>query len=248
MLDCASSLAQDPAPADKAQAFSVVSVKRNKDDAAGRPTFAMTSDGINLRNYTPMQLLISGFGLMEQRRVIGAPPWMNDELYDVAAKVDDADIAALARVPRADRYLMLQQVLVTRFNLKYHYESRNFNVFELTVAKSGPKLSLSKSDSFVSGRLIGHEQYKAEGMSMNELCLMILSTEAQAFVVDKTGFTGRYDFTLQWSRPDELVNGAPSDQPLIFTAVQEQLGLKMVPAIVPTKVLVIDHIERPSEN
>ena len=89
---------------------------------------------------------------------------------------------------------------------------------------------------------------KFDAVTMPEFCRNILSTEAQALVVDKTGLTARYDFTLQWSRPDELVNGQPSDQPLIFTAIQEQLGLKMVPGVMPTRVMVIDHIDRPTDN
>jgi uncharacterized protein (TIGR03435 family) len=89
---------------------------------------------------------------------------------------------------------------------------------------------------------------KYEYVSMPEFCQYTLTTEAGMVVVDKTGITGRYDFTLQWSRPDDLVNGAPSEQPLIFTAVQEQLGLKLIPSLVASRVLVIDHVERPSEN
>jgi uncharacterized protein (TIGR03435 family) len=172
---------------------------------------------------------------------------MLNEFYDVEAKVDEADVPKLAKMTQEQQLLLLQQIFETRFNLKFHYESRDFKIFELTVAKGGPILAETK---FTESNMkpLGHFYMKYEDVSMPELCLYSLSTEAKALVVDKTGLTGRYDFTLRWSRPDETINGEPSEQPLIFTAVQEQLGLKMVPAVAATKVMVIDHIERPSEN
>ncbi len=238
---------QESASAGKTPVFSVLSVKPNKLEDT-RPSFTFKPDGLSIRKYAPLWLLISAYDLVEERRVIGWPSWMLNEFFDIEAKVDEADVAELAKLTKEQQLLLLQQVFESRFNLKFHYESRDFKIFELIVAKGGP-IQL-KPTVFTDSNIksIGRFHMKYEDISMPEFCLNSLSTEAQALVVDKTGLTGRYDFTLHWSRPDEMVNGAPSDQPLIFTAVQEQLGLKMVPAVAPTRVMVIDHIERPSGN
>jgi len=235
--------AQVSDPEVKQPAFAVVSVKRNKMDGA-RPALTLTADGISLRRYQLSWIVVAASGLQEQRRIIGAPSWTQDEYYDIEAKVDEADVAAFAKLSSPQRWDMLQQVLVERFGLKYHFESRDFPSFNLVIAKGGPKLTESKPDTKPYAMPTGHLQMEYRHLSMQNLCNMALSTEAQALVIDKTGLTGTYDFTLHWSRSDEV----NSDEPLIFTAVQEQLGLKMVPVIVPTKVWVIDHIERPPEN
>jgi uncharacterized protein (TIGR03435 family) len=125
------------------------------------------------------------------------------------------------------------------------------------VEKNGPKgMTESKQTDPASPpqyKITGRYQMTAHGMSMAELCSMILSSEAQRFVVDQTGLKGRFDFALQWSRDDPAARNADiapeaGSGPSIFTAVQEQLGLKLVPTMVPTRVLVIDHVEMPSEN
>jgi uncharacterized protein (TIGR03435 family) len=237
---------QDAVSAGTAPVFSVLSVKQNKLDDA-MPTFAFKPDGLSIRHYNPMWLIVAAYDLTEEKRVINAPSWMMNEFFDIEAKVDEADIPALAKISKEKQLLLLQQVFETRFNLKYHYETREHKVFELVVGKSGPRLTPTVYDDANMKRL-GHFHIKYEDVTMGDLCIRTLTTEAQALVVDKTGLTGKYDFTLHWSRPDELVNGAPSEEPLIFTAIQEQLGLKMIPSVATTKVMVIDHIERPSEN
>jgi uncharacterized protein (TIGR03435 family) len=234
-------------PAGSFPQFAVVSIKPDKSDA--KPQFRFNADGISARKYTPLWLLVAAYDLVEEDRVIGWPAWMLNEYYDVDAKLDEADVPAFAKLSPNDKLLLMQQFFPTRFNMKFHWESRDFKIYELVVAKGGPKLGKPRplTDEPIPHTL-GRWNMKFEAVTMAELCLYILSTEAQLLVVDKTGLTGRYDFSLQWSRPDELVNGQPSDQPLIFTALQEQLGLKLVPAVQPTRVLVIDHIERPSGN
>jgi uncharacterized protein (TIGR03435 family) len=239
--------AQEAVSAGKLPVFSVISVKQNKLED-GTSSFVFKRDGLSIRHYKPMWLIVAGYELIDEDRVVNWPPWMMNEYCDIEAKVDEADVPALAKMTQEQQLVLLQQVFESRFNLKYHYESREFKVFQLVVAKGGPRhltpSVYTDSDMKYPGRF--HVEY--QDVTMADLCLRTLSREAHLLVVDKTGLTGRYDFTLHWSRPDDVVNGAPSEEPLIFTAVQEQLGLKMIPGAAPFKVMIIDHIERPSEN
>jgi uncharacterized protein (TIGR03435 family) len=239
--------AQEVASAPKLPVFTVLSVKQNKIDDA-KPSFTFKPDGLSIRHYNPMWLIVAAYQLVEEKRVINAPSWTMNEFFDIEAKVDEADVPELAKMTKQQQLVLLQQVFESRFGLKFHYESRDFKVFSLVVAKNGPKNLTPTIHDDSAARIHGRYQVTYEDISMPELCLVTLSTEAQAYVIDKTGISGSYDFTLHWSRPDDLVNGAPSEEPLIFTAVQDQLGLKLIPTVAATKVLVIDHIERPSGN
>jgi len=238
---------QEAVSAGKVPVFSIISIKRNMHDDTQR-SFEFKPDGLSIRRYNAMWLMVAGYDLIDEDRVIDSPPWMMNEFFDIEAKVDEADVPALAKMSQEQQLVLLQQIFESRFSLKYHYESRKFKIFQLVVAKGGPKQLTPSVYTDSDMKYIGRFHVEYQDVTMADLCLRTLSTEARVLVVDKTGLAGRYDFSLQWSRPDDLVNGAPSEQPLIFTAVQEQLGLKMIPGVAPFKVLVIDHIERPSEN
>ena len=237
-------------------AFEVVSVKANR-SGTNRMSFQLTPDGFVARNMQLMWFIQVAYGAIEQRMVSGAPDWTNTERYDVDAKVDGSDVPELAKLSSDQRNSMLQPILEERFKLRYHFETRDLPDFALVVGKSGPKgLTESKQTDPVSPpqwKITGRYQMSVHGMTMAELCRIILSTESQRLVVDRTGLKAKYDFALQWSRDDPAAKPADAPPPeasgpSIFTALQEQLGLKLVPTMVPTRVLVIDHIERPSEN
>ena len=146
---------------------------------------------------------------------------------------------------------MLQKLLATRFGLQMHPDKRELSVYALTIAKGGPKLEKSKSEpealSDSSGHGIGAQQYmKFTNLSMAGFA-QTMELMVDKPVIDQTNLSGRYDFTLLWT-PDTL-RAAPTDTaPGLFTAVQEQLGLKLEATRAPADVLVIDHAERPSEN
>jgi uncharacterized protein (TIGR03435 family) len=163
---------------------------------------------------------------------------------------------------------MLQALLAERFKLKVHFETRQVPVFELVVAKGGPKLKDAVTDTSPDLRkdkdgkpLIGMfhtaDTTVVQGQSMQPLANLMSMPFAFIGrpVIDKTGLTGTYDFTLHWSAQPlgQVVNGVASfvppaeDAPSIFTALQE-LGLKLQPASGPIEVIVIDHIEHPTEN
>jgi uncharacterized protein (TIGR03435 family) len=169
---------------------------------------------------------------------------------------------------------MVQSLLADRFSLRLSHKTEILPIYALVIAKTGAKLQESKpSENYSSGakRHVGEEgefsmsqgQLTAQGFSIEGL-VWLLSRSLGRPVLDQTGLRGNYDFTLQWT-PDEghgsmanvQTDGGPgtvapplpgSSGPSIFTAIQEQLGLKLEPTKGPLDVIVIDHVERPSEN
>jgi uncharacterized protein (TIGR03435 family) len=198
----------------------------------------------------------------------GGPAWINSESYEINARAEASVSLEMMNGP------MLQSLLEDRFKLKIRSETREVPVYALTVAKSGPKLQPFKEGSctpvdrtqFVpfhpptpdqvlanchaTGRNSGPNlRVEAQGMSIADFAKIFLDSHTvDRPVIDKTGITGLFDFHLEYA-PDR---GAPSDDPAtgpsIFTALQEQLGLKLEPSKGPQEFLVIDSVERPSEN
>lgn len=168
---------------------------------------------------------------------------------------------------------MLQGLLEERFKLKSHLETRERPLYALTVAKSGLKLQALKEGSCTSDRqptdICGRMTMKrigpimtvgAHGMTIADFSSGLLASRLDRPVIDKTGITGQFDFHLEFS-PANTTSGVssqdgidsasvapPQEGPSIFTAVQEQLGLKLSPDKGPVEVLVVDHVENPSEN
>ena len=242
--------ANEPVPA-----FSVVSVKPSNPNSSA--VLEITPDEFVERKNTVMWLIESAYGIHEERLVLGAPSWIKEERYDVLAKVDESDIKALSDLKPQQRFFMLRPVLEERFHLRYHLETRVLPEYVLTIAKNGSKLKPSKPAGAVPPehvwKISGRYELDAKDIPISQLCSYVLSTEAQQLVVDQTGLTGTYDFTLRWSREDAAAGLDTSakggnDAPDIFTAVRDQLGLTLSPLRVPMPVLVVDHIERPSEN
>ena len=189
---------------------------------------------------------------VEDFQISGAPNW-EYEGYDVKAKVDSATANELQKLSEDQRNLqqqrMLQALLADRFKLALHREPKEVPVYALVIAGNGPKLQKSKpADDYANGvkgpdgvpfgphfMKFGPCERTSQGSSMANV-VRTLSQRIGRPVLDKTGLTGEYDFALRCS-PDEF-----------FTALQEQLGLKLESTKGPVEVLVIDHVERPSEN
>lgn len=172
----------------------------------------------------------------------GGPDWAMTgyDRYTIEAKAEDP-----AKTTKSQLLGMLQNLLVQRFELKYHLETVEKSGFALVAGKNGPKLKDAKGEEVVTSfgdvikpRLGGPINLDVQKYSMQALA-DILSQLEQAPVVDKTGLAGEYDFKLSW---DE------SAGPALTTAVQEQLGLKLEPMKVPVSVFVIDSAEKPSAN
>ena len=246
----ASAFAQAAAPAPAQQnaaapafAYDVVTIK--PDDASNN-YWRNTADGFSMSG--PLfTAIFSAFGVFMDDQISGLPPWAYSEHFAIQAKMDPETAAALLKLPPAEqsrqRMLMLQALLADRFALRFHRTTRELPVYELTVAKSGVRMKKSATETG------GHTMYangKIEAVSTSIPSLtMNLGGRVGRMVVDKTGLEGGYDFTLEYA-PDGA--DASDPRPSIFTALEEQLGLKLVPAKGPADVIVIDRIERPSEN
>jgi uncharacterized protein (TIGR03435 family) len=215
----------------------------------------------------PLMSLISqayNFGIMPMREneVEGVPGWAKDARYDVEARVAPEDVAAfkkLSDLSTADtiaafssrtytgEMLMQQALLIDRFHLKVHWEQGERNVYMLTVSKGGPHVTVSphpehSSLSFSSGSISG------KGVPL-VLFASILEMPADRKIVDKTGLTGAYDMQLHFSSSNlGASTGDTNNDPDLFTALQEQLGLKLQPAKMTIPILVVDHIDPPSDN
>ena len=257
--------AQSQAPAASSiqpPSFDVISVKPNKSSlgAYGLVTTEFTADGFRGTNVPVHSLLLQAYGLHEGE-IIGEPAWASSEVFDIEAKVAGPDVAAFSKLDNDQHQAMLQQVLAERFKLATHRETRDLPVYALSIAKGGPKLKESAIDPSVpaSARRGGGVRMSMGMISANECTipyfLSMLSRQLGRTILDRTGLTGNYDFTLRWN-PDNGVTassnppeGSQADAlPSIFTALQEQLGLKLESTKAPASVLVIDHLEKPSEN
>jgi uncharacterized protein (TIGR03435 family) len=146
---------------------------------------------------------------------------------------------------------MVQKILMERFGVQLHHEQREMAVFALTVAKGGPKMITNTSDpngwmSQQNSEANGRHVEALKNASMADLA-MILQFHVDRPVVDQTGLKGHYDFKLQWT-VDDAQMAAPDAPPGLFTAIQDQIGLKLERVRSPADVLVIDKVERPGAN
>ena len=245
--------------------FDVISVKPNKDSHGTRMQF--TPDGLRGTGVTVQFLLYEGYGGINSNQVINEPAWAGSDGFDIEAKVLPADVPTLAKMTFEQRRTMFQSILADRFKLTVHHETREMPVYVLTVAKGGPKFKETAPDDPAAtpprrrGTMINNGKITSTDAQISTL-VTILSRNLGRTVVDKTGLTGNYDFTLVYTPDDGGVAppprppdgspapaaGAPDPGASIFTALQEQMGLKLESTKGPVDVVVIDHIEKPAEN
>jgi uncharacterized protein (TIGR03435 family) len=247
-LACAGQTAPPPGSPDaaaKVPQFEVISVKPGKSDRGSGARFQ--PDGLTVVGMSVHDMLVEAFHVFDDQ-VVNEPAWVKTEPWDIDAKVGGDDVAALQKLSFDQRTTMFGQIVTERFGLKVHHETRELPVFALVVAKGGVKMTAAKpfpNPPAVAkngpGRLMmtGRGKLEAEGTAMPYVAT-VLENEVHRKVVDRTGLTGAYDFTLTWT-PDQ---SAPS----IFTAVQEQLGLKLEASKGPVDVIVVDQVEKPEAN
>jgi len=201
----------------------------------------------------PMRVII-GFAYdvpagFEDRSIIGGPAWVDSDVYEITAKIDDATFAALQKLPpdrqRDQIKLMEQALLAARFHLKIHFETRTMPAFALTLAKGRSTLTPARPGETTRLAMQG-DTITATAVTLDQLLRSpFLSGRT---ILNHTGLTGAYDFTLTYSDRTDAAAEDSSSAPALSTAVQQQLGLKLVPTRAPIEVIVIDSIDRPSEN
>jgi uncharacterized protein (TIGR03435 family) len=239
-------LAQVEAAATQSLEWDVISVRPTQNCTMGSGMQVMR-DGVHVFCLPVRALIQIAWAINESSRVLGVPAWASEITYNIDAKVAGEDAAAFGKLRVGERNRMLQALLQHRFNLKAHLDSRELPVYDLVVAKGGPKLKEASPDEAAKAMLWLRSRGEIDSTSMPLHSLpSMLARELDRPVVDKTGLTGNYDFTLRFAPAMEATSD--SQDPSIFTAVQEQLGLTLELSKAPLDVLVIDHLEKPTEN
>lgn len=252
-------------PAIKVPVFDVVSVKPHKSDD-NMMRMQNTPDGFRTTNFSLLSLIVSAYNV-RQDMVSGGPSWIGTARFDVEAKVAGPDVDTMKKLTPEQRRSMFQALLADRFQLKLHTETKTLPVYELVVARGGPKLQASapepppepdaKPDAAPKARSMirmSPGELTGERLPMSNIVAQ-LANVLHRTVIDKTGLTGRYELSLKWT-PEEIAMKAGAGAgdtgaetgPDIFTAVQEQLGLRLVSAKGQVDTLVVDHAEMPAEN
>ena len=216
--------------------FEVVSVKPSV--RAGNPGVRLdgsqfVSSGVPVRN-----LMYTAFNIPTWQ-LIGGPGWIDSESYDIVAKLP-------AGAKQEQVNIMMVSVLTDRFKLSVHRETRDYPIYRLVVAKNGSKLKDSTAERTRAIVTKGH-------LSIQHASLPIFASYLSGGhvtdrpVIDATEIKGNYDFSLDWTPEDSPQDGDASG-PSIFTALQEQLGLRLEASKSPFDFIVIDHIDRPTSN
>jgi uncharacterized protein (TIGR03435 family) len=175
---------------------------------------------------------------VDQKNIQGDPSWLDDQEYDIEAKVEGDKALSYQEIKP-----LLQHLLEERFHLVTHRATKLTSGYALVVAKGGPKLQPGEDQPSTNGYILSNA-IRSRSISMGSFASM-LSRPIGYPIVDKTGITGYFDITLSYAP----ANDPKSSLPDIFTAVQEQLGLKLEPLKVPVDSLVIDHVDKiPTEN
>jgi len=242
-----------PMPADANPAFEVATVKAS-DTSAPHGTFIRHNGRqIIAYNISVARLIIYSYGL-QAKQIADGPPSLLNTHFDIDGV---PDIEGHPNVSQTR--MMFKKLLGSRFKLAFHYESRELPVYAIQIAKDGPKLTVSTarpgdstSFSYACPPVLTVRNY-----SMPDFAKGMQDGFLEKPVVDQTGLRDRYDFDLKWT-PDDSASYCPvtpassrndlDAPPGLYTAIQEQLGLKIVPTKAPVQVMVIDHIESPSAD
>jgi uncharacterized protein (TIGR03435 family) len=242
-----------PMAADANPSFEVATIKPSKPDQPGK-YFRIQGREFTTMNTTLVDLMSFAYGL-HAKQILGLPAWADTDKFDLAAKPDAPG------APSDKQWkLMVQKLIAERFKLTYHHEKKELSVYAITVAKNGSKLTKSDGDpDGLPGNFFrGLGDMVNTNSTLQDFAGVMQAAVLDRPVVDQTGISGRYNFTLKWT-PDESQFGGmgikvppPSDKadapPGLFTAMPEQLGLKLDATKTPVDVFVVDHVEKPTDN
>ena len=234
-------------PGAQPPAFDVASIRPAAASQAGgegssRSQIESAADSLTMNNIDVAEMVQWAFGLEQYQ--VSVPEAIENQRYDIRARAGDP-------VPLSTLKLMLQDLLATRFKLQFHREQIKTSVYELIVAKGGPKLPADKTATLPPAyskeslpRVIDGG-FVFNNVSMDEFARQLTELRGIGLpVIDRTGIQGVYDITLKSAASALLDPNGPS----LLTLIQEQLGLKLVSARDPIEVIIVDHAEKPSAN
>ncbi len=230
--------------------FEVASIKPNRSGARNSGFRRAGPGELNATNVTLKMLVAFAYDVRDYQ-IAGGPNWLDSERYDILAK-PDLSTGPGPTAEAARRELLrarVQTLLADRFQLKLQHTTKELPMFQLVIGKNGPKLNATKNTQ--SELLSNGHHLTCQKVTVASFAKIFLEGQLRRSVKDMTGLTGEFDFTLDWA-PDEAPPGAEpapaTDGADLFTAVQEQLGLKLEPAKGPVEILVVEQAERASEN
>ena len=241
-----------PMPDTANLAFEVATIKPANPENQGASMLVGRGGGnlFTTTNSTVNSLLTMAYGL-HASQIVNGPSWLASERFDIVGKPEDAGIPNVTQLR-----VMIQKLLAERFGLSFHTEQRELTAYVITVGKNGPKLTKNESGGNLpgfGGR--GPGAFGVRNSTMAEFAGFLQQNILERPVVDKTGLAGKFDFTLEFRPGAQLSAAAGGPAPLppeiearadFFTAIQEQLGLKIENTRTPVEVYVIDKVQKPS--
>lgn len=243
--------------ADAKPAFEVATIKPSDPDRPGK-LFTVRGQDVVTINTTLSDLIVMAYGL-HLRQITGGPAWLESDKFDITGRPEAPGQPNVAQMK-----IMIQKLLEDRFQLKFHREKKELGVYAITVGKTGAKLTKSEADpNGLPGLFFGRAAPSGMSFSVRNATLAEVANVLQGSVLDKpvvdqTGLSEKYDFTLKFTPdPGQMAGfGGPPPPatdsldapPDILTAFQQQLGLKLESTKAPVDVIVIDRVEKPSEN
>ena len=243
---------QKPMAADADPSFEVATIKPTKPGAQGMH-YAIGPRRFSTFNTSLINLMTFAYRI-QPKQIVGAPPWAESDKYDLLAEPDGE-----GQPNQRQWQEMVQKLLADRFKLALRHDKKKLSVYALIVGKNGPKLTKNEGPPNSPPYMLfrGPGDLPVRNATMADFAgLMQINLDRP--VVDQTGLKGRFDFVLKWTPDESQVGGRgiqvppPADNadapPDLFTAIQEQLGLKLESTKAPVDVIVIDHVEKPSPN
>jgi bla regulator protein BlaR1 len=228
-------------------AYDVVSIHQHRSDS-GDSSLDTTQDGIVIENAPLREIVEFAYSLASFDLISGISGPVAFARFDIRAKIVTADGDRPVKLTDDDLQAMTISVLTDRFHLHVHVVPKRMTVYELVVAKGGPKFKLNEPDASSLNASWGKDNIlNFQKSSMPTLAGVLSDSGLHGLVVDRTGLKGAGDFSLKWSS-DEAQEQGGRDVISVFTAVRYQLGLKLQPTKLPVDTLVIDHVEMPSGN
>jgi uncharacterized protein (TIGR03435 family) len=227
-----------------AQSFEVASIRLHTDPIT---QVGVTNSGPRVRIFAMSVANLAGYAYdLKGYQISGGPGWATTDRYDINAKAEGEGTPDASQIR-----LMIQRLLTDRFQAKFHREMREIPVYVLVIGKNGPRFKESAPDAqqllMMSGGQVTQVEVTKGGME--QLARQFSNSNGVARpVLNRTGLTGNYDYKLRWALNTGAALPDSPDAVSIFTALQEQLGLKLEPTKAAVEFLVIDSAEKPSEN